>query len=93
MNDTDDESALLASHPFDGHPCHACGIPLRLGDPIEFIDDGIIRTNYRGIDWQSLVVVHAACVGPDDVTIMPAPVALPPRPKRGVPKSAEDAPK
>lgn len=82
---TPDEPALLAGHLFDGHPCHACGIPLRLGDPVEFIDDGTFHTNHRGIDWQSLVVVHAACVGPGDVTMLPVPVALPPRPKRGRP--------
>lgn len=93
MNDTDDEPALLAGHRFDGHPCRACGIPLHLGDPMEFVADRIVRAYARGgdIDWQSLVVVHAACVGPDDVTILPLPVSLPPRPRRGVPGLSEDA--
>ena len=94
MATNSDEPALLAGHPFDGHLCRTCGIPLRLGDPIEFVTDGIVHSYSRGrdFDWQSLVVVHAACVGPDDVTMMPVPVALPPRRKRGVLEPSGDAP-
>lgn len=82
-----DEPALLVGHRFDGHPCRACDVPLRAGDPIEFVADGITHSYSRGrdYDWQALMVVHAACVGPDDVTMMPVPVALPPRPERSRP--------